>query len=74
METGHQDYRDLYGDWVPHLLIYYTATGYSSSGYNRDAAGWIQYSSSIYPSALQPVQQLQRNSVPDVDQVPVLAR
>lgn len=57
VEAGHQEYRDLYGDWVPHLFVYYTTNGYASSGdnvggYNRDVAGWIQYSSSLYPGAL----------------------
>ncbi len=52
VEVGHQEYRDLYGDWVPHLFTYYTTNGYSSDGdnkggYNRDVAGWVQYSGSI---------------------------
>ncbi len=56
LEAGHQEYRDLYGDWVPHLFVYYTTNGYSSNGdnvggYNRDVDGWVQYSSSIYPGA-----------------------
>jgi hypothetical protein len=54
LEVGYQEYRDLYGDWVPHLFVFYTTNGYSSSGdnvggYNRDVDGWVQYSSSIYP-------------------------
>jgi len=24
VEAGWQEYRDLYGDWVPHLFVYYT--------------------------------------------------
>lgn len=57
VEAGHQQYRDLYGDWVPHLFIFYTTNGYTSSGdnkggYNQDVAGWVQVSSSIYPEAL----------------------
>jgi Neprosin len=57
IEAGHQEYRDLYGDWVPHLFIFYTTNGYTSSGdnkggYNRDVDGWVQYSNSIYPGAL----------------------
>jgi hypothetical protein len=56
IEAGHQEYRDLYGDWVPHLFIFYTTNGYTSSGdnkggYNRDVDGWVQYSNSIYPEA-----------------------
>jgi hypothetical protein len=54
IEAGHQEYRDLYGDWVPHLFIFYTTNGYTSSGdnkggYNQDVDGWVQYSSSIFP-------------------------
>ena len=57
VESGWQDYRDLYGDWVPHLFVYYTTNGYSGDGdyiggYNQDVDGWIQYSSSIYPGTL----------------------
>ncbi|MFL6361265.1 MAG: neprosin family prolyl endopeptidase [Nitrososphaeraceae archaeon] len=57
VESGWQEYRDLYGDWVPHLFVYYTTNGYSADGdniggYNRDVDGWIQYSSSIYPGAV----------------------
>jgi hypothetical protein len=54
LEVGWQEYRDLYGDWVPHLFVFYTTNGYTSSGdnkggYNQDVDGWVQYSSSIYP-------------------------
>jgi Neprosin len=57
VEAGHQEYRDRYGDWVPHLFIYYTTNGYTSSGdniggYNQDVDGWVQYSPYIYPEAL----------------------
>jgi hypothetical protein len=57
VEAGHQEYRDLYGDWVPHLFVFYTTNGYShggdnQGGYNRDVAGWVQYSRSIYPGGL----------------------
>ena len=57
LEVGHQEYRDLYGDWVPHLFIFYTTNNYTSSGdnkggYNQDVGGWVQYSSSIHPGAL----------------------
>lgn len=56
VEAGHQAYRDLYGDWVPHLFIFYTTNGYTSSGdnmggYNQDVDGWVQYSGTIYPEA-----------------------
>ena len=57
VESGWQNYRDLYGDWVPHLFLYYTTNGYSANGdniggYNQDVDGWIQYSSSVYPGAV----------------------
>ena len=56
VEAGHQEFHDLYGDWVPHLFIYYTTNGYTSNGdnqggYNRDVDGWVQYSNTIYPEA-----------------------
>ncbi|MBS1517057.1 MAG: neprosin family prolyl endopeptidase [Bacteroidetes bacterium] len=56
LEAGWQAYKDLYGDWQPHLFVYYTTNNYTSSGdnkggYNRDVDGWVQYSSSIYPGA-----------------------
>lgn len=25
VEAGHPEYRNLYGDWVPHLFVYYTS-------------------------------------------------
>jgi hypothetical protein len=57
IEAGWQEFRDLYGDWVPHLFVYYTTNGYSEEGdneggYNRDVDGWIQYSDVIYPGAI----------------------
>jgi hypothetical protein len=57
LEVGHQEYRDLYGDWVPHLFVYYTTNGYTQQGdnkggYNQDVDGWVQYSNTIYPEAL----------------------
>jgi Neprosin len=57
LEVGHQEYRDLYGDWVPHLFVYYTTNGYTASGdnkggYNQDVDGWVQVSNTIYPEAL----------------------
>src|SRR5439155_2461714 len=32
IESGHQEYRDLYGDWVPHLFVFYTTNGYTDQG------------------------------------------
>jgi hypothetical protein len=57
LEVGHQEYRDLYGDWVPHLFIFYTTNNYTDQGdnkggYNQDVDGWIQYSNTIHPEAL----------------------
>jgi hypothetical protein len=57
IEGGWQQYRDLYGDWVPHLFVFYTTNGYTKSGdnkggYNRDVDGWVQYSSVVYPEAI----------------------
>ena len=56
IEAGHQEFRNLYGDWVPHLFVFYTTNGYTASGdnkggYNRDVDGWVQYSNLIYPEA-----------------------
>src|SRR5438552_1166640 len=57
VEAGHQEYRDLYGDWVPHLFIFYTTNNYTDQGdnkggYNQDVDGWVQYSGSVYPGAI----------------------
>jgi hypothetical protein len=57
IEAGHQEFRDLYGDWVPHLFVFYTTNGYTKQGdnlggYNQDVDGWVQYSSTVYPEAL----------------------
>jgi len=55
-EAGWQEFQDEYGDWVPHLFVYYTTNGYSEDGdnkggYNQDVDGWVQYDGSIYPGA-----------------------
>jgi len=57
VEAGHQEYRDLYGDWVPHLFVFYTTNNYTDQGdnkggYNQDVDGWVQYSGSVYPGAI----------------------
>jgi hypothetical protein len=57
LEVGHQEYRDLYGDWVPHLFVFYTTNNYTdqddnNGGYNQDVDGWVQYSGTIHPEAL----------------------
>jgi hypothetical protein len=55
-EAGIQEMQDIYGDWIPHLFVYYTTNGYSNDddnqgGYNQDVDGWIQHDSSVYPGA-----------------------
>ena len=57
VEAGWQEYRDKYGDWIPHLFVYYTTNGYSKDGdnlggYNQEVKGWVQYSNSVYPGAI----------------------
>ncbi|MEU6665877.1 neprosin family prolyl endopeptidase [Streptomyces sp. NPDC046727] len=57
VEVGHQVYKDLYGDWLPHLFIFYTTNGHTQSGdykggYNQNVAGWVQASNTLYPGAL----------------------
>ncbi len=55
-EAGIQEMQSLYGDWGPHLFVYYTTNGYAfegdnQGGYNRDVDGWVQVDSSVYPGA-----------------------
>ncbi len=57
IEAGHQEDREIYGDWVPHLFVFFTTNGYTKrgddiGGYNQDVDGWVQYSSSVFPEAL----------------------
>jgi Neprosin len=57
VEAGWQEFRDKYGDWIPHLFVFYTTNGYTKSGdnlggYNQEVAGWVQYSNSVYPGAI----------------------
>jgi hypothetical protein len=57
VEAGWQEYRDKYGDWVPHLFVYYTTNGYlkegkNIGGYNQEVQGWVQHSSSVFPGAI----------------------
>lgn len=54
VEAGWQEIKDIYGDWVPHLFIYYTTNGYTDDdddegGYNTDVDGWVQIDDSICP-------------------------
>jgi hypothetical protein len=57
VEAGWQEFQDLYGDWVPHLFLFYTTNGYTDQGdnkggYNQDVDGWVQYDDSVYPGAI----------------------
>ncbi|MGO4377137.1 neprosin family prolyl endopeptidase [Pseudoduganella sp. RAF19] len=57
VEAGWQERKDSYGDWVPHLFLYYTTNGYAKDGdnvggYNQDVDGWVQYDSAIHPGAI----------------------
>jgi hypothetical protein len=54
LEVGAQTYKDIYGDWSPHLFIYYTTNAYSQAGdnlggYNTDVKGWVQVGTSSFP-------------------------
>jgi len=53
-ETGLQVYKNLYGDWIPHLFVFYTTNGYrengdNKGGYNTDVRGWVQVDNQIFP-------------------------
>ena len=57
LEAGWEVSNDQYGDWAPHLFVYYTTNGYTKDddnvgGYNQDVDGWVQIDDTIYPSAL----------------------
>ena len=57
VEAGWQEMQDIYGDWVPHLFLFYTTNNYTDEGdnkggYNRDVDGWVQYDGSVYPGAI----------------------
>jgi hypothetical protein len=54
LEVGWQVYKQVYGDWVPHLFIFYTTNGYKEQGnwkggYNTLVSGWVQYDNMIFP-------------------------
>lgn len=53
-EVGLQVYKSLYGDWIPHLFVFYTTNGYRENGdgkggYNTDVRGWVQFDNQIFP-------------------------
>jgi hypothetical protein len=57
VEAGWQQRKDSYGDWHPHLFLYYTTNGYTDDdddvgGYNEDVDGWVQYDDRVHPGAL----------------------
>jgi hypothetical protein len=54
VEAGIQVMQGMYGDWSPHLFVYYTTNGYAGAGdyqggYNLDVAGWVQVDGTIFP-------------------------
>ena len=54
VEAGWQESEDIYGDWIPHLFVYYTTNGYTDDddcvgGYNTEVDGWIQHDDVIFP-------------------------
>ena|GEM_PF-3467415 len=56
IEAGWQVGKQHYGDWHPHLFVYYTTNGYEKDdddvgGYNQDVEGWVQVDDVIFPGA-----------------------
>ena len=54
VEAGWQVYPEIFGDWLPHLFVYYTTNGYTwdddnQGGYNQDVDGWVQRDNVIFP-------------------------
>ena len=57
VEVGLQVSKSFYGDWEPHIFIYFTTNNYASEhdyigGYNRDVKGWCQTSQTVAPGSL----------------------
>jgi hypothetical protein len=51
LESGWQDYPNLYGSHSPKLFVYSTQDGYGSTGcYNGTCGDFVQYSASITPT------------------------
>ena len=49
VEAGWQAYRDLYGDWGPHLFIYFTPDNYGDGGgYNLESGDFVQVNNTVY--------------------------
>jgi hypothetical protein len=56
-EAGWQVFQQLNGDFASHLFTYFTVNGYTTGGdnlggYDRDVAGWVQYSSTVFPGTV----------------------
>jgi hypothetical protein len=57
VEAGLQVYPGKYGDWEPHVFIFYNTNGYTAfgdniGGYNQDVDGWVQTSNLEFPGGL----------------------
>ena len=67
VEAGLQVRKDSYGDWEPHVFVYYTTNGYTAEGnfiggYDQDVNGWVQVSQVIYPrTRISPTSQVGGN-------------
>ena len=49
LEAGWQVYRDMYGDWGPHLFIYFTPDNYGDGGgYNLSTGDFVQVNNTVY--------------------------
>jgi hypothetical protein len=56
VEVGWQDFRNYYGDFRPHLFVFFTTNNYNGygnnvGGYNTDYSGWVQSSTTLFPGA-----------------------
>jgi hypothetical protein len=56
VEAGWQVYKEITGDYAPHLFVYYTTNGYARDedghgGYNMDVDGWVQHDDLIFPGS-----------------------
>ncbi|HEY6677222.1 MAG TPA: neprosin family prolyl endopeptidase [Terrimicrobium sp.] len=64
VEAGLQVRKDSYGDWEPHVFVFYTTNNYGRSGdfiggYDQDIRGWVQVSQVIYPrTRISPISQI----------------